>query len=63
MGKRQSNEWTDWARAQVQASLYKDVCEALVAAASEARDPATRLKIKQAQKFLGCANRGKARRG
>jgi RHS repeat-associated protein len=62
MGKVQSNEWTDWARAQVQAGKYSDPCSALEAAAAAATDTVTKLKIKQAQKFLGCANQRKQRR-
>lgn len=61
IGRLQSNEWTDWARTQVQAGTYKTVCDALAAAAATAKDSATRLKIKQAQKFAGCANTGKVR--
>jgi Arc/MetJ-type ribon-helix-helix transcriptional regulator len=61
MGGVQSNEYNDWAKAQVQAGKYKTVCDALAAALAAATDSATKLKIVQAEKFAGCRNVGKAR--
>lgn len=61
MGRIQSNEYTDWARAQVQAGNYKTVCDALAAALAAATDSATQKKIVEAQKFAKCRNVGKRR--
>jgi len=64
MGRIQSNEFTDRARALFQTGKYPTVCAALEAVAdSESNDTATRRKLEQAAKFLGCKNVGKQRRG
>ena len=61
MGRVQSNEWTEWAKQAVQQGLFGTVCEALADAMANAKDAATKLKFKQAQKFAGCANVRKRR--
>jgi hypothetical protein len=56
-GKAQSNEWTDMAKQ----FAPQDVCGWLAAQKllPENQDSTTQGKIVQAEKFLGCRNRGK----
>jgi hypothetical protein len=63
--ERGRNEITDEAVREA-ARTGKDVCAVLkvmLQAAKRARDGSRQAKIKRAEKFLGCRNRRKRRRG